>query len=189
MLCAICSKNEATIHIQEISGGNKKILHICSECAARKTADGPAVEIGGFKLAEMLYNLTEKMKLPGIQATTQKADSSSESKPLTCPGCGWDTQGLRNTGRLGCDQCYETFRDIIDGAIGNMHHGRVHVGKKPGDDVNSASSQLMLKIMSLQKDLEDFILREEYEKAATVRDEIAKLKRKMKKNSSKSANA
>ena len=28
MLCEICQKNEATIHIQEIVGGQKKSLHL-----------------------------------------------------------------------------------------------------------------------------------------------------------------
>ncbi len=184
MRCTLCNKNEATIHIQEISGGEKKILHICSDCAAKKSADNPSLELGGFKLAEMLYNLTEKLKKSNSQISSQ-GDSTNNNPVLTCPACGWDTQGLRNTGRLGCGRCYETFWDIIESALGNMHQGKNHIGKKPGDETDTVTSQIMLKILGLQKELEDCIAREEYEEAAKIRDAIAKMKRKIKKNNSR----
>lgn len=185
MLCALCNKNEATIHIQEIASGSKKTLHICNECAAKKAMDNPALEMSGFKLAEMLYNLTEKLKKSGAQLATNK-DGESDKSSLTCPACGWDTQGLRNTGRLGCAHCYETFSEIIDNALGNMHQGKVHLGKKPGEVIDSASSQLLLQVMSLQKDLEVHVSREDYESAAAVRDQINKLKRKIQRANAKS---
>ena len=37
MLCEICGKNEATIHIEEITDGKSKTLHLCGECMAKNS--------------------------------------------------------------------------------------------------------------------------------------------------------
>ena len=39
MLCQICNKNPATIHVQEIINGEKKVFHLCGESGNR--ADSP----------------------------------------------------------------------------------------------------------------------------------------------------
>jgi len=36
MQCQICNDNEATIHLTEISGGDRKEMHICESCAAEQ---------------------------------------------------------------------------------------------------------------------------------------------------------
>jgi protein-arginine kinase activator protein McsA len=36
MLCEMCHKREATVHIKEISGGQTKVWHLCEECAAKQ---------------------------------------------------------------------------------------------------------------------------------------------------------
>ncbi|MFA6104137.1 MAG: UvrB/UvrC motif-containing protein [Victivallaceae bacterium] len=182
MLCDACKKNDATIHIQEIISGQKKTIHLCGECAAKKSGDNPAMEIGGFNIAEMLYNLTEKLNIPGFQQALQQGGAApAPEKALVCPACGWTTEGLRNSGRLGCPECYNTFRDILEGALENMHRGKLHVGKKPGSDSSDESPRLMLELMNYQKELEELVQREEYEKAAKVRDTINELKKKIKK--------
>jgi protein arginine kinase activator len=183
MKCDACNKNDATIHIQEIIGGQKKTIHLCGECAAKKSGDNPAMEIGGFNIAEMLYNLTEKLNIPGFQQALEQGAALPGQGPeqnIVCPACGWKTDGLRNTGRLGCPECYNTFRDILEGALENMHRGKLHVGKNPGSDDSGESSRLMLELMNYQKELEELIQREEYEKAAKVRDQINELKKKIK---------
>ena len=57
MLCEICHKNEATIHIQEIIGGQKKSMHLCSSCAAAKQ-QGEGLGFDPFNLAGLLYKLS-----------------------------------------------------------------------------------------------------------------------------------
>lgn len=172
MLCNICNKNPATIHIQEIINGEKKSLHICGECAAKKSQNDPVLQ--GFNLAEMLYNLSGEMNPPSIDEEPQTDDSVPS---VTCDICGWDTAKFRKTGRLGCSKCYAVFSEIITPALKNMHKGTMHVGKRPGD-LSSAkeASKVVLEVMNLQKELDELVLREEYEKAAIVRDKINGLK-------------
>ena len=36
MQCQICHKNGATIHLTEITGGQRTEMHICEQCAAEQ---------------------------------------------------------------------------------------------------------------------------------------------------------
>jgi len=174
MLCKICNKNPATIHIQEIINGEKKSLHICAECAAKKSQNDPVLQ--GFNLAEMLYNLSGQIDMAQDEEHKDEALSPDAQNLLVCEDCGWDTAKFRKTGRLGCAKCYLVFRDILASALKNMHRGAMHVGKRPGGENNREAGKLMLEIMNLQKELDELVQREEYEKAAVVRDKINALK-------------
>ena len=66
MLCEICKKNEATIHIQEIIGGQKKSMHLCSSCAAAKQ-QGEGLDLGPFNLAGLLYKLSGGGELEAVE--------------------------------------------------------------------------------------------------------------------------
>ncbi len=197
MLCDICKQHEATIHIQEIVNSNKKAMHLCSECAVKKSQNDPSFDFGGFNLAEMLYNISESQGgIPGLSPVSEEesTDDSNikDSVNLKCTECNWTLKALRQTGRVGCPECYNVFREVIENALENMHRGKLHVGKRPGNKSTDNSSNLMLKLMNLQKELDEIIQREEYEKAAKLRDKINNLKDKMnspkktrKKNASK----
>ncbi len=176
MLCEICHKNPATIHIQEIVQGNKKSLHICSECAADKVEKDPILQ--GFNLADMLYNLSDELEMP---FHNEKDDGKEgECQPsLICSECGWDTAKFRKTGRLGCAQCYMIFRELLVPGLNTMHRGSLHVGKQPGNHGTSESSRVTLQVMSLQQQLDEYVQREDYESAAQIRDQITELKQSL----------
>ncbi|OGV51911.1 MAG: hypothetical protein A2X49_01950 [Lentisphaerae bacterium GWF2_52_8] len=177
MLCKICQKNPATIHIQEIINGEKKSLHICAECAAKKSKDDPLLQ--GFNIAEMLYSLSSQIPPASIQEDEKKDEAPSSQVPVpSCKVCGWDALRFRKSGRLGCAHCYEVFKDVLGPALNNMHRGTLHVGKQLGGQHNK-SGKLLLRIMGLQKELDEFVRREEYEKAAELRDKISVLKKTM----------
>ena len=177
MICELCKKNPATIHIQEIVDNQKKSMHICTECAEKK-ADSPLLFDGNFNLAEVLYSISEQMGLPGfgLKPLLGEAEKNEpqEQEKITCMKCGWTLSQLRKTGRLGCPQCYKSFSEVLNDAFETMHRGKLHVGKKPGGKINE-SSTLMLEVMNLKKELEELVKREEYEKAAVVRDKISDL--------------
>ena len=192
MLCDICKQREATIHIQEIINSNKKAMHLCSECAVKKSQNDPSFDFGGFNLAEMLYNISESQGgIPGLSELSgdEPVDDIKEIPDLKCSGCQWTLKALRRTGRVGCPECYKVFYEVIENALENMHRGKLHVGKKPGAKSTDKSSDFMLKLMNLQKELDEVIPREEYEKAAELRDKITSLKEKINKPKTKKKNA
>lgn len=168
MLCEICQKNEATIHIQEIVGGQKKSMHLCSSCAAAKQqSDG--LDFGPFNLAGLLY------KLAGNAADSEKSSDNKNTGQLVCPVCSWDEQRLSTSGKLGCENCYKVFAPLLSDAIKNMHRGVSHVGKQP---VGKAKELCLLhrNLAELQKKLQSAIEIEDYENAAVLRDRINELK-------------
>jgi len=176
MKCDFCHKNDATIHIQEILNGKKKNLNICAECASEKNI--AEAEIEGFNLSEILYNLSSQMM---NNASPQKEDQSHDHfnvphSTVVCGKCGWDTNRFRDSGRLGCAECYSVFDFLLGTAIKNMHKGNIHIGKHPGI-ANSSNAELAMRVMSLQKELEQHVLKEQYEEAAKIRDRINELKK------------
>jgi protein-arginine kinase activator protein McsA len=65
-----------------------------------------------------------------------------------------------------------------------MHKGVLHMGKQAGTGVD-ANGQIATKIMSLQKELDIAVKKEEYEKAAELRDSIIQLKKGNRKDKKK----
>ncbi len=175
MICDICKKNEATIHIQEIAGGQKKVIHMCQECAAAKQSDA-GFDFGPFNLAEVLYQLSGQ-KPPETAASGATGEKPESGTELTCPDCGWSEAMLRRSGKLGCGRCYTVFAALLNDAFKNMHRGSSHLGKHPAG--NSKASDLRNcrdRLNSLQKKLQQTIAAEEYENAAVLRDKINELK-------------
>ena len=167
-------------------------MHLCSECAVKKSQNDPSFDFGGFNLAEMLYNISESQGgLPGLSPVSENKsiDETKETKDLKCSNCKWTLKTLRKTGRVGCPECYNVFREVIENALENMHRGKLHVGKKPGSKSTDKSSNFMLKLMKLQKELDELVQREEYEKAAKLRDKINSLKKKINPPKTKKKNA
>ncbi|MDD2403545.1 MAG: UvrB/UvrC motif-containing protein [Victivallaceae bacterium] len=187
MLCDNCHKNEATIHIQEVAQGKKNSLHLCASCAAEKSIDSGLGTVGGFNISQLLYDISNNFGLPGLsealnksQAAPKKGGNIKSAEPLmVCPECKWDSNQLRQTGRLGCAKCYETFKTILDKALPNMHRGKIHIGKCPSGSAANAAPRRMQELLELQKQLDHAVRDEEYEKAAEFRDRINEIKKEL----------
>ncbi|HBC88326.1 MAG TPA: hypothetical protein DCZ94_15345 [Lentisphaeria bacterium] len=182
MLCEICHKNEATIHIQEIINSQKKALHICQDCASKKNT-GNGI-FNGLNLADILYNISSNISSTAPDAEKIQDKTVTPVPVITCGKCGWTTAKFSEKGRIGCANCYNVFRDILSLALKNMHKGTLHVGKRPGArrPEDEEAGRNAIEIMKLQKQLEEHVIREEYEKAAQIRDRISTLKSKNKKS-------
>ena len=55
MLCDVCGKKEATVHLTEIINNNVTKLHICEDCAKEKGAEME----DHFGLSDLLAGLTD----------------------------------------------------------------------------------------------------------------------------------
>ncbi|HJO93706.1 MAG TPA: UvrB/UvrC motif-containing protein [Victivallales bacterium] len=177
MLCEICKKNKATIHIQEIINNTKKTLHICQCCADKKGVEGIGPQ--GINISEILYNLsTNTGNLDENDNQIQNPIIDEPIKKITsvvCPKCKLNLEKFKKTGRLGCENCYSAFQEILSETLRNMHRGTVHMGKKPSGE-RSDSGFIKIDLINLQRQLDEHIKKEEYEKAAKIRDQINDLK-------------
>lgn len=159
MICEMCKKNEATVRYTEVV--NKKIIkmNLCEECAKKK---GVAIQTP-FTIADLLSGLADL----GLRA--------EEDLKKTCPGCGLSYIDFRKTGRLGCDNCYKAFEKSLQGLLETIHRSTTHVGKVPSRERVEADGFAMLN--SLETQLCAAVEKEEFEKAATIRDKLQALKK------------
>ncbi|MCQ9204807.1 MAG: UvrB/UvrC motif-containing protein [Omnitrophica bacterium] len=160
MLCDVCHKNIATVHLTEIINEKVVEMHVCQTCAQSKASE----------LNEQL-NISDF--LGGLAAM---GEFKAQKQLPKCSACGFDYGDFKKKGRLGCGRCYVTFRQQLLPFLKRIHGLIKHTGKAPFQIDREMSVQVKLK--ELRKRLERAIQLEEYEEAARLRDEIKKLEKK-----------
>lgn len=163
MLCDICKKNEANIHLTQIIEGKMLKVDLCEGCAKNKGLQDP---IAGFSLSDLLagLGLTEENK--------------AEAPALACPQCGMTQADFKKTGRLGCAECWETFANGLAPLLKAMHKGEQHTGKVPRQAAHTLA--VRNQIRDLTEQLNAAVKAEKYEDAARLRDQIRALEAKLK---------
>jgi len=165
MICCICNKKPATVHITQIEGGKLNKLDLCEDCAKQYNVDAP----DSFKLADMLL---------GLGAGDELARAGAGE--LTCPQCGFTQADFKKTGRMGCAKCYDVFGPGLEEMLRSMHRGVRHTGKVPRrlQGATGVVVDLTEQIRQMSQRLEQAVAQEDYELAAQLRDEIKALKAK-----------
>ena len=78
---------------------------------------------------------------------------------------------FRKVGRLGCADCYPTFKRSLGSLLKRIHGSPIHVGKSPVRLIKP-SKIAKTELLDLKKKLERAIEHEEFEEAARLRDQI-----------------
>jgi len=167
MLCDICGKGEATVHLTEIINDKVSKLNLCEECASKK---GTEME-EHFGLGELLAGLTEFGK---------PMNASEKATKLKCHNCGLTYSDFRRVGRLGCSECYNAFQTRLEPLLKRIHGSDHHVGKIPAK-VPKRGVAVTSKLQELRIRMNKAIEVENFEEAAKLRDEIRGLEKKGKK--------
>jgi len=163
MLCDVCGKNGATVHITEIINEKVTKLHLCEECAKEKGAEME----DHFGLSDLLAGLTD--------LGTNKVEAEIMDN-VKCLSCGFTYNDFKKLGRFGCGECYEAFKKQIAPLLKRIHCSDRHVGKVPlmvGKTVKDTQTLQELKLK-----MEKAIQAEEFEEAARLRDKIKELEKK-----------
>ena len=166
MQCDICAKKKATVHLTEIVDEQMSEMHLCEECARQKSTQMEQQ----FGLADLLAGLS--------QAAPPSKDTKESA--LQCSGCGLHYEDFRKFGRLGCSQCYVSFKEHLEGLLRKIHGSNRHLGKTPqssktGSPVGVSAAVALLPSENpedLKKQLQHAIAAEDFEKAALLRDKI-----------------
>ncbi len=179
MLCNLCQKNPATVHLTEIVDDQMSELHLCDDCARKKSIQMEQQ----FGLSDLLGGLVEYGKqLSG----TEKAPAV-----LQCPACGLTYEDFRKIGRLGCSECYTSFSKQLGTLLKRIHGANQHVGKMlataapsgpapvPGP-VPDARPTKTVDIAQLKAKLQEAVRQEEFEEAAHLRDLIKEMENRKK---------
>lgn len=158
MLCNVCEKNEAKVHLTQMVEGKIKKVDLCETCAKDKGIDDPT----GFSLADVLTGMeaVQKPEVPVAESITH----------LECDSCGYTQAEFKKTGRLGCTHCYDIFEEGLEQVFRSMHRGTRHTGKVP--EKLRSSKELQDRSQDLQTRLDEAVQTENFEQAAVLRDEL-----------------
>lgn len=159
MLCQHCKKRNATVHLTDLVKGEKKERHLCEECAS---SEGIAVK--------------QHVSINEVLNTFLSSQSSVQALAnVSCPDCGMTFMEFRSKGLLGCPKDYDIFGEALENLIERAQEGYSHhTGKQPGQEI--ILDPVQSERLNLQRQLRDAVEREDYEKAADLRDRLNDLR-------------
>jgi protein arginine kinase activator len=166
MLCQICGKNTASVHFTEIHDNKMTELNLCERCAEEKGLQGPADQ-HKFSIADVLANMVD-----GMSNTEEQRVGH-----VQCPRCGLLYSAFKETGRLGCSQCYEAFQFQLRPLLRRIHGSTRHTGKVPTR--NGEGVLRSRQMQRLHDELQRAIELEEFERAAEIRDAIKRIEQEL----------
>ena len=164
MLCQICGKNPASVHFTEIHDNKMSEIHVCERCAEEKGMQA-SVKKHKFDIADLLAGMVDAMTHTDEERVGH----------VQCPRCGLLYSSFKETGRLGCSECYTAFQFQLRPLLRRIHGDTRHRGKSPSH--GGAAESGTRQIQRLHDDLQRAVEREEFEKAAGIRDEIKRIER------------
>ena len=150
MICDECGKNNANIHVTQITNNETTVSHLCEKCAAKK---GISVHIDDSEYSR------------------QQPEQEPE-KSISCPVCSMDFSEFTRSGQLGCSACYRAFSKSIDNLLIQMHGTAEHKGKGIVKKNVRRRKVSVGSVKQLRSELEDAIKKEAFEQAAQLRDTI-----------------
>ena len=161
MICNSCMKNVATIKFTEVVDGKAVQHFLCPECY--KTQQ------------EATSGFSQSVPRPSVRgAVSEKADGAARTKQTAkCPGCNMTLRQVLESATVGCAGCYDAFGTEIESLLEGLQPGASHRGKtfRCNDELLRTSKDIQSKRVLLRHMIKD----ENYEEAARLRDEIARL--------------
>ncbi len=167
MMCQNCGQHAATTHIKTVINGQLTEAHLCSQCAKKQGYGNVLGDLGGF--GSLLGGLLTGTEAPGGEKR--------------CPGCGASFRQIKSSGKIGCSQCYSTFRSQLIPVIERIHGTVQHKGKVPGSsalmvqdkNVQLVKQKPLSELDRKKQEMKAAIERQDFEQAAVLRDQIKEL--------------
>ena len=156
MTCQECGKKRATIHLTDFIDGKPVQMHLCEACYNKKDGLPPLTS------AKLLAALVGTV-VPELQKIANKQ----------CPQCGISYREFWQTFRLGCPNDYEAFQESLDQLLEQIHGATRHIGKIPAGAAQKCAREARAEV--LHRELQEVVKKEDFERAAWLRDEIRKL--------------
>jgi len=158
----------------------------CTEC--KKTVAVCYTEIVGDKMTRnvMCADCPHLEKKIYKMKNDDDQGASTEDVRLTCAECNTSLEQIRKGHLLGCAQCYEVFADVIVADLikqrrisrhltSNKKTQPLHIGRAKGEITEVSPT---LRLIALNEALDEMLIREDYEQAALLRDQIEAFKKR-----------
>jgi protein arginine kinase activator len=165
----MCGEEPATMHLLRVVDGTVSHTHLCARCA-----EGVAEQTEGLALVLAVPSVLRglgKSASREQEATTGVAPGGREE--TFCGACGTTLTDLKESGMVGCANCYRVFADHLEATVRREAEPIEHLGKVPlrGPETDT----LRHEMMRLERMLRELVAHERFEEAAGVRDRLAEL--------------
>ncbi|HET7422707.1 MAG TPA: UvrB/UvrC motif-containing protein [Gemmatimonadales bacterium] len=158
MSCDQCREREAVIHLTQIVNDQVTTLHLCERCAAEKGVESPA-------------SVTKTPLGTFLAAMGKEAEAPAPKTADTCSRCGGSLQDFRESGRLGCPECWRAFETPLRDLLRRLHGSTHHVGERYADQPGAAGEP-KVEVADLRERLRVAVESENFELAAELRDRL-----------------
>ncbi|HEX7715392.1 MAG TPA: UvrB/UvrC motif-containing protein [Bacillota bacterium] len=162
LLCERCHERPATVHLTKIINFQKTEFHLCEVCAKSAGSELGFIFEPTFTFQNLIAGL--------LEGDTGIYQQPATVKELYCPNCGLTFTDFRNNGLLGCADCYNNFQSGLEPLLKRVQGNTRHIGKVPKR--SGGKVRIKKEIADLRQELQQSIGREDYERAAELRDEI-----------------
>jgi len=162
MMCENCRKNSATTYYKQNINGKVTEMFLCEECAKKLGVNNSGMfdsfansffnDFGGFDFL--------------MPEFTRAYELGQEKK---CE-CGTTFSKIAKTGLVGCEKCYETFKNELASSLRKMHGNVRHKPRELKKTATVLSPEDEVK--QLKNKMAQAIKEENFEEAARLRDEI-----------------
>jgi len=166
MLCEDCREKNAVVFLKLAVNNKVKEMHLCPACAAKKGM-GFGLETGAFNISDIVGNMSGYFKdfLP------------PEKKTLRCGACGFKYSEFKESGRLGCPECYAGFEPQLSELMSRIHGSSQHAGRVYGGGpaLKLSKAETSRRLEELRASLKNAVAKEDFEGAARLRDALKRL--------------
>ena len=157
MLCEKCKVNQANVKYSQNINGVKVDYNLCDSC---------------FNLLKINNSFIDNFFNSFFSSHTL---NHTYEKNCICNVCGNTFERFKNSGEMGCSNCYDTFKDKLEPIFNDIQQKSIHIGKQPKN--LEAYKPRTDSIKLLKEKLNIAINNENYEEAIKLRDKIKELER------------
>ncbi|NLI11628.1 MAG: hypothetical protein GX425_03145 [Peptococcaceae bacterium] len=169
MQCERCNERPATVHLTEITNGQKQETHLCEVCAKE-------IQLQGFGLLPQMNLHNFLAGLLNYEFNGSKF-GQQEAGVKACAKCGVAESQFVKKGLLGCGDCYPCFEEKLQPLLRRIHGNTRHTGKVP--ERTGGNARLLKEIENMKRKLTEAVSREEFELAAELRDTVRQLEKRL----------
>jgi protein arginine kinase activator len=159
MKCHSCGEREGVVSLTQIVEGDVRTIALCAQCASEKGIE-TATGLGDTPLGGFLAALGEGA-----------AGAQGDPGGPVCSGCGASLRDFRETGRVGCAECYRSFETPLRELLRRLHGSTHHSGMRYAS-AGASSPEPGVDSQELREQLKRAIESEQFELAAELRDRL-----------------
>ncbi len=165
MICEQCGERPAAVVVKQNYQGHITEKHLCQVCASGSHSSNYSFDQDPMAIHNLLANWFPKQ---------QAAVSPIRKDVPACPSCGFTFQRFLTLGKFGCAECYSTFSPQLTEILKRVQNGNTeHTGKIPAS--YGTTLKIKKEIDELRKQMQQAIHEENFEEAASLRDQVRTL--------------